>query len=214
MEEYRDILSSTTRVPTHFQFKHPIDLTPGEPFPNGPVYHLSLMENNEIRHQIQEILQKGHIRPISSPYGSPIVLVQKKDGTKWLCIDYKSLNKITVTNWNPIPQIDDLLEQLKGEKFLNTFWSSLWSMLDTNLTKSSSFHPQTNGQTEVINRMIMHILRIYDSKHPRTWDESLPYVHHSYNMALHSSTGQSTFQVGLGFQPLGPIDVALPLATT
>jgi hypothetical protein len=48
----------------------------------------------------------------------------------------------------------------------------------------------------------------------RTWDESLPYVQHSYNRALHSSTSHSPFQVGLGFQPLGPIDVALPLATT
>jgi hypothetical protein len=62
--------------------------------------------------------------------------------------------------------------------------------------------------------MIVHILCMYNSKHPRTWEESLPYVQHSYNMALHSSTDHSPFQVGLGFQPLRPIDVALPLATT
>jgi hypothetical protein len=62
--------------------------------------------------------------------------------------------------------------------------------------------------------MIVHILRMYNSKHPHTWDESLPYVQHSYNQALHSSTGHNPFQVGLGFQPLGPIDVALPLAVT
>ena len=51
---------------------------------------------------------------------------------------------------------------------------------------------------------------MYNSKHPRTWDETLPYVQHSYNQALHSSTDHSPFQVGLGFQPLGPIDVSLP----
>ena len=62
--------------------------------------------------------------------------------------------------------------------------------------------------------MIVHILRMYSSKHPRTWDESLPYVQHSYNRALHSSTDHSPFQVGLGFQPLGPIDVALPITVT
>jgi hypothetical protein len=101
----------------------------------------------------------------------------------------------------------------RDNRFLNTFWSSLWSLLDTKLTKSTSFHPQTDGQTEVINQMIVHILHMYNSKHPHTWDESLPYVQHSYNRALHSSTGHSPFQVGLGFQPLGPIDVALPLAT-
>ncbi len=102
----------------------------------------------------------------------------------------------------------------RDSRFLSTFWSSLWSMLDTKLTKSTAFHPQTDGQTEVVNRMIVHILRMYNSKHPRTWDESLPYIQHSYNRALHSSTGHSPFQVGLGFQPLCPIDVAMPLAAT
>ena len=87
-------------------------------------------------------------------------------------------------------------------------------MLDTKLTNSTAFHPQTYGQTEVVNRMIVHILRMYNSKHPRTWDESLPYVQHSYNRALHSSTNHSPFQVGLGFQPLCPIDVAMPFAAT
>jgi hypothetical protein len=98
--------------------------------------------------------------------------------------------------------------------FLNSFWSILWSLLDTKLTKSTAFHPQIDGQTEVVNRMVIHILRMYNSKHPRTWDESLPYVHHSYNQALHRSTGHNPLQVGLGFQPLGPMDVALPLVTT
>ena len=98
--------------------------------------------------------------------------------------------------------------------FLNTFWSSIWSILDTKLTKSTTFHPQIDGQIEVINRMIVHILPMYHSKHPCTWDDSLPYVQHSYNQALHSSTGHSPFQVGLGFQPLCPIDVAMPFAAT
>jgi hypothetical protein len=102
----------------------------------------------------------------------------------------------------------------RDSRFLSTFWSSLWSLLDTKLTKSTAFHPQTDGQTEVINLMVVHILRMYNSKHPFTWDESLPYVKHSYNRALHSSTGHSPFQVGLGFQPLGPIDVAFPLVVT
>jgi hypothetical protein len=62
--------------------------------------------------------------------------------------------------------------------------------------------------------MIVDILRMYNSNHPRTWDESLPYVQHSYNQALHSSTGHNPFQVGLGFQPLVPIDVSLPLVVT
>jgi hypothetical protein len=74
--------------------------------------------------------------------------------------------------------------------------------------------PQTDGQTKVVNRMILHILHMYNSKNPFTWDEILPYVQHIYNQALNSSTNHGPFQVWLGFQPLDPIDVALPLAVT
>lgn len=100
------------------------------------------------------------------------------------------------------------------KKFLSAFWSSLWSMIDIKLTKSTTFHPQTDGQTKVVNRMIVHILRMYNSKHPCTWDESLPYVQHSYNKALHNSIGNNPFQVGLGFQPLCPTDMAIPFAAS
>lgn len=62
--------------------------------------------------------------------------------------------------------------------------------------------------------MIVHILRMYNSKNPCTWDESLPYVQHSYNRAFHSLTDHNPFQVGLGFQPLCPIDVAIPFVVT
>jgi hypothetical protein len=55
---------------------------------------------------------------------------------------------------------------------------------------------------------------MYNSKHTRTWDESLPYVQNSYNQPLHNSIGHIHFQVCLGFQPLAPIDVALPIAST
>ena len=98
--------------------------------------------------------------------------------------------------------------------FPSAFRSSLWTMLNTKLTKSTTFHPQTDGQAEVINRMIIHILRMYNSKHPRTWDESLPYVQHSYNWALRSSTNHNLFRVGLGFLSLCPIDIAMPFVAT
>ena len=119
VKEYEDIFISPTGVPLHCQVKHSIDLTPGAPLPNGPIYRHSVLENDEIKRQIQELLQKGHICPSSSPCGSPIMLVQKKDGTWRLCIDYRVLNKITVHNRYPIPRIDDLLDQLKGAKYFS-----------------------------------------------------------------------------------------------
>jgi hypothetical protein len=95
------------------------------------------MENEEIRHQIQELLQKWNIRPNSSPYESSIVLVQKKDGTWNLCIDYRALNKITVRNQYPIPRIDDLLDQLKGEKFFSKIdLKSGWLVMPFGLTNA------------------------------------------------------------------------------
>jgi hypothetical protein len=119
VEEYGDIFTSPTGVPLHCQVKHPINLTPGAPLPNGPICRCSILENDEIKRQIHELLQKGHIRLSSSPCGSPIVLVQKKDGTWRLCIDYRALNKITVWNRYPIPRIDNLLDQLKGVKYFS-----------------------------------------------------------------------------------------------
>jgi hypothetical protein len=59
VEEYKDIFSSPTGVPLHLQVKYSIDLTPGALLPNGPFYHLSLLENEEIKHQIQEFSKRG-----------------------------------------------------------------------------------------------------------------------------------------------------------
>jgi hypothetical protein len=81
VEEYSNIFSSPTGVPLHCQVKHPINLTTGAVLPNGRIYRCSFLENEDIKQQIQELLHKGHIRPRSSPCRSPIVLVQKKDGT-------------------------------------------------------------------------------------------------------------------------------------
>jgi hypothetical protein len=72
MEEYSDIFSSPTGVPLHCQVKYPIDLTPDASLPNGPVYRRSLLENEEIKRQVQELLHKGHICPTSSPCGTDV----------------------------------------------------------------------------------------------------------------------------------------------
>ena len=63
---------------------------------------------------MQELLEKGFIRPSVSPWGAPVLFVKKKDGTLRLCVDYRQLNKMTVKNNYPLPIIDDLFEQLKG----------------------------------------------------------------------------------------------------
>jgi hypothetical protein len=76
----------------------------------------------EIKKQIQELLDKGVIVPSSSPCGSPIVLVPKKDGAWRMCVDFMDLNKITVNNRYPFPRIDDLLDQLKDAKYFTKLY--------------------------------------------------------------------------------------------
>ena len=80
----------------------------------------------------------------------------------------------------------------------------LWLMMGTKLTKSLSFHPKIDEKIIVVNMMIVHILRMYNSKHLHTWDESLPYVQHIYNKSLHNSISHIRFGVCFGFQQLSP----------
>ncbi|KAI3685833.1 hypothetical protein L6452_35093 [Arctium lappa] len=68
----------------------------------------------EMMMQLQELLEKGFIRPSSSPWGAPVLFVKKKDGSMRMCIDYRELNKVTVKNKYPLPRIDDLFDQLQG----------------------------------------------------------------------------------------------------
>ncbi|GJX41759.1 putative reverse transcriptase domain-containing protein [Tanacetum coccineum] len=68
----------------------------------------------ELSDQLQELSNKGFIRPSSSPWGAPVLFVKKKDGSFWMCIDYRELNKLTVKNRYPLPRIDNLFDKLQG----------------------------------------------------------------------------------------------------
>ncbi|GJV43075.1 putative reverse transcriptase domain-containing protein [Tanacetum coccineum] len=85
-------------------------------------YRLAPSEMKELSDQLQELSDKGFIRPSSSPWGAPVLFVKKKDGSFRMCIDYRELNKLTVKNRYPLPRIDDLFDQLQG--------SSVYSKID------------------------------------------------------------------------------------
>ena len=68
-------------------------------------------ELQELKVQLQELLDKGSIRSSTSPWSAPVLFSKKKDNTLQLCIDYRQLNKVTI---NPLPRIDDLFDQLRG----------------------------------------------------------------------------------------------------
>ncbi|KAJ0857320.1 putative nucleotidyltransferase, Ribonuclease H [Helianthus annuus] len=93
-----------------------IDLIPGaNPVAKAP-YRLAPSEMRELSNQLQELLEKGFIRPSTSPWGAPVLFVRKKDGSFRMCIDYRELNKLTIKNRYPLPRIDDFFDQLQGAK--------------------------------------------------------------------------------------------------
>ncbi|KAI3707163.1 hypothetical protein L6452_25432 [Arctium lappa] len=103
-----------TSLPPERQVEFQIDLVPGAaPIARAP-YRLAPSEMKELMSQLQELLDKGFIRPSTSPWGAPVLFVKKKDGTMRMCIDYRELNKVTIKNRYPLPRIDDLFDQLQG----------------------------------------------------------------------------------------------------
>ncbi|GJV83602.1 putative reverse transcriptase domain-containing protein [Tanacetum coccineum] len=83
-----------------------------EDLPARAPYRLAPSEMKELAEQLQELTDKGFIRPSSSPWGAPVLFVKKKDRSFRMCIDYRELNKLTVKNRYPLPMIDDLFDQL------------------------------------------------------------------------------------------------------
>ncbi|GJX88494.1 putative reverse transcriptase domain-containing protein [Tanacetum coccineum] len=109
-------------LPPTRQVEFQINLMPGAaPVVQAP-YRLAPFEMKELLEQLQELSDKGFIRPSSSPWGAPILFVKKKDGSFWMCVDYRELNKLTMKNRYPLPRIDDLFDQLQG--------SSVYSKID------------------------------------------------------------------------------------
>lgn len=96
-----------------------IDLASGTTPVSKAPYRLAHVEMKELATQLQELLDKGMIRPSVSPWGSPILFVKKKDDNVRLCIDYRRLNKLTIKNIYPLRRIDDLFDQIKGTVYFS-----------------------------------------------------------------------------------------------
>ena len=98
----------------------------------------------------------------------------------------------------------------RDTKFLSHFWRTLWGKIGTKLLFSTTCHPQTDGQTEVVNRTLGTLLRTVIKKNLKSWEACLPHVEFAYNRAVHSTTNYSPFEIVYGFNPLTPLDL-LPM---
>jgi hypothetical protein len=93
-----------------------IDLLRGTASISKRPYRMSSTQLIELKKHIKELLEKGFIRPSSSPWGPPVIFVKKKDGTQRMCVDYRLLNEVTIKNKYPLPRIEDLFDQMRDAK--------------------------------------------------------------------------------------------------
>jgi hypothetical protein len=118
LEEFTDII--VDELPHSFppmrSVSHHIDLIPGASLPNKAAYRLTPQENEGVKKQVQELLDKGLVREILSPYAVPMVLSPKKYGGWRMCTDSIAINKITIRYKFPFPWMDDLMDYLSGAK--------------------------------------------------------------------------------------------------
>jgi hypothetical protein len=117
VNEYPDVFpEELPGMPPDREIEFSIELAPGTaPIAKRP-YRMAANELAEIKKQIEELQNKGYVRPSSSPWGAPVLLVKKKDGSERMVIDYRALNEVTIKNKYPLPRIDDLFDQLKGAR--------------------------------------------------------------------------------------------------
>jgi len=119
LQQFSDVFREPTELPPARQHDHQIPLLEGAQPVSVRPYRYPFYQKAEIEKIVKDLLQTGVIRPSNSPFSSHVLLVRKADGTWRMCMDYRSLNKVTVKDKFPIPVVDELLDELWGAKWFS-----------------------------------------------------------------------------------------------
>ncbi|KAK1698898.1 hypothetical protein QYE76_015595 [Lolium multiflorum] len=115
VNEFKDVFpKELPGMPPDREIEFTIDLIPGTAPIAQPPYKMGPKELVELKAQIDELEQKGFIQESVSPWGTPVIFVDKRDGGKRMCGDYRNLNNVTIKNKYPLPRIQDLFDQVQG----------------------------------------------------------------------------------------------------
>ncbi|GBG78443.1 hypothetical protein CBR_g26472 [Chara braunii] len=232
IQEYHNVFPSSflyTSIPLMRDAEHSTQHVSDYRVHHQAPYRLSIPEATELKRQLEELLRLGFIKPSNSPWGAPILFARKADGTLHLYIDYRGLNRYTVKNSYPMPRSDELFDRLAGNRFFTkiylrsgyhqirvaaadqpkTSFRSRFGHYEITLRFSSSYHPQTDGQTEITNRTLRDILRkiVCDNQQ---WDLHLAHEEIAYNHVVSPVTGMSPYYCDLGYHPRVPVDFLRP----
>ncbi|KAK1681163.1 hypothetical protein QYE76_042011 [Lolium multiflorum] len=151
------------------------------------------------------LLQESHAGGLMGHFGREKTLLMLADHFYWPKMRRDVDREIVRLHGVPKTIVSD-----RDVKFMSYFWKTLWRKLGTKLLFSTTCHPQTDGQTEVVNRTLSQLLRSMIKKNLKEWEECLPHVEFAYNRAVHSTTELCPFEVVYGFKPITPLDL-LPL---
>ncbi|KAK1680704.1 hypothetical protein QYE76_041552 [Lolium multiflorum] len=195
MEEFSDVFPEEVPagLPPLRGIEHQIDLIPGASLPNRAPYRTNPEETKEYRNKCKRYSTKM----------SHFIACHKSDDASHIA----NLFFREIVRLHGVPKT---IVSNRDVKFMSYFWKTLWEKLGTKLLFSTTCHPQTDGQTEVVNRTLSQLLRSMIKKNLKEWEDCLPHVEFAYNRAVHSTTELCPFEVVYGFKPITPLDL-LPL---
>ena len=120
LTEYKDVFAEPTELPPDRGLGHVIPIIPGSKAPSRGIYRMSPKELDALKLWVADMIKKGYIVPSKSPFGAPVMFVEKQDGSLRLVVDYRATNAVTVKNTAPLPRIDALLDKMNGKTIFSS----------------------------------------------------------------------------------------------